>query len=218
LILSELCVRPLCPITDRAWLAVHSVYGRLEQHAKQKKGMMWRPIAKLMKRAAAVRAKQREEMQTEPTACPAITDPTSSPAQSGQGCANLCLPQFMPRIEAPFDTQVSTPTPSQVLYNQQPVMGLGDIDISKGDMGVINELFPDTDFLAIDHTTKSPVIGADTSAGIPNAPMAPMEVQQVPSNSQLNWEEWDQVMRDFQVDLQRTQDSQPFGNMSDWLA
>jgi len=218
LILSELCVRPLCPITDRAWLAVHSVYGRLEQHAKQKKGMMWRPIAKLMKRAAAVRAKQREEMQTEPTACPAITDPTFSPAQSGQGCANLCLPQFMPRIEAPFDTQVSMPTPSQVSYNQQPAMGLGDIDISKGDMGVINDLFPGTDFLAVDHTAQSPVIRTDTSAGIPNAPMAPMDDQQVPSNSRLNWEEWDQVMRDFQMDLQRTQDSQPFGNMSDWLA
>lgn len=208
LILSELCVRPLYPITDRAWLAVHSVYGRLEQHAKHKKGMMWRPLAKLMKRAAAVRAKQREELQNESVPGSGVTGPTSfSPEQTGQS-VDLNLPQFIPRIQAPFDSQPSIPVPSQVSFGQQPVMGLG----------VTSELFPETDFLAVDPNTQPPLAEADTSTGIPSAPMAPMEDQQVQSNSQLNWEEWDQVMRDFQMDLQRTQDSQPFGNVSDWLA
>lgn len=48
--------------------------------------------------------------------------------------------------------------------------------------------------------------------------MPPMGSQQDPSNSHLNWEEWDQVMRDFQMDLEGAEANQPLGNISDWLA
>src|SRR5699024_1064613 len=78
-VLSELCVRPVCPVTDRAWIAVQSVYGTWEQNAKHKKGMLWRPLSRLMKRAAAFRAKQYEEMQAEVGPSPGVPGLSSLP-------------------------------------------------------------------------------------------------------------------------------------------
>lgn len=97
-------------------------------------------------------------------------------------------------------------------------MGLDNLDISKGPIGVLENLFPDTDFFAPNTSTQPSSGGTDALAGVPDNPMPPVGNQQGPSNSQLNWEEWDQVMRDFQMDLEGAEVNQPLGNVSDWLA
>lgn len=213
-VLSELCVRPFCPITQRAWLAVNSVYGTWEQHAKHKKGMLWRPLSKLMKRATAVRVKQQEEMRAEFSPRPAATGPTPVPIDPGDASVDPRFPQFLPRI----DLVPTTSMPSESAFNCELDMGLDDIDMSKGPIELIHDILPNTDWLSMDPPAQSSSTGAEASAGIPTSSMPPMEGQQDPSNSQLNWEEWDQVMRDFQMDLQNTQTFQPLGNVSDWLA
>ena len=97
-------------------------------------------------------------------------------------------------------------------------MGLSNLDISKGPIGVLENLFPDTDFFALNTTTQPSLAGTDALAGVPDNSMPPMGSQQDPPNSHLNWEEWGQVMRDFQTDLEGAEANQPLGNISDWLA
>jgi hypothetical protein len=48
--------------------------------------------------------------------------------------------------------------------------------------------------------------------------VGPTTTSQDPALLQHNWEAWDQVMRDFQMDVQEAQTSHPLGNVSDWLA
>lgn len=217
-VLSELCVRPVCPITDRAWAAVQSVYGTWEQNAKHKKGMLWRPLSRLMKRAAAFRAKQYEEMQAEFGPSPGVPGPSSLTAPVSQASMGLPLSQSLPRIHFPSEILESTSVPSQETFGQSPGMGLDNLDISKGPIGVLENLFPDTDFFALNTSTQPSSGRTDALAGVPDNPMPPVGNQQGPSNSQLNWEEWDQVMRDFQMDLEGAEVNQPLGNVSDWLA
>lgn len=58
-ILSELCVRTKGPLVDRAWATIEAVFeqwgGRV---ASNKKGMLWRPMRKLMAKARAARARE----------------------------------------------------------------------------------------------------------------------------------------------------------------
>nr|POE76209.1 c6 finger domain transcription factor nscr [Quercus suber] len=56
IVLAELCGRQEGEMIDRAWLAAQACYGRyMHQVADMPSGLLWRPIAKLMKRASAVR-------------------------------------------------------------------------------------------------------------------------------------------------------------------
>lgn len=217
-VLSELCVRPLCPITDRGWYVVNSVYSAWERQANHKKGMLWRPLSRLMKRAAAIRTKQQQEMRVGPSST--VSDRSLSlPMQAGQTSVDPHLPQFLPQMKLDLDLPVPVPTPIPLedTSSGQVGMSLGELDLTKGAMGAVNDLFPNPDWLAMDPTSEPPLSGAEMP-GISNTSTTSIEHEQNLANSQLNWEEWDQVMRDFQMDLQRNETDQPLGKVSDWLA
>lgn len=61
-VLSELCVRTKGPPVDRAWATIEAVFeqwgGRI---ASNKKGMLWRPMRKLMTKARAAREKELQK-------------------------------------------------------------------------------------------------------------------------------------------------------------
>jgi len=59
--LSELCVRPAGPDTERAWLAIESVYdeSRGKKSHREQRGMLWKPMRQLMARAKAKRTEQQ---------------------------------------------------------------------------------------------------------------------------------------------------------------
>ncbi|KKK17177.1 hypothetical protein ARAM_002476 [Aspergillus rambellii] len=209
-VLSELCVRPLSPLTDRAWVAVSTLYGDWLRTAKQRKGMLWRPLARLMKRAAAFRAKQREELQAQ------LGYPPPSPQETS---LSLNPPQTI--MQAPFFAHfpelLTSATATQA--GESPYQGTMDFDLSQGPIEVINEFFPAGNWLATpsSHTSSAPQQPTTTGAAIsiPNDP--PPGMAQDSSNSRLNWEEWDQVMRDFQTDMQEAQ-AAPIGDITSWVA
>lgn len=208
-VLSELCVRPPSRATDKAWVAVSWVYRELDK--KHKKGMLWRPLSRLMKRAAAVRSEQQNQMQAEFG---------SGPAQEPSQLANLQnspSQQLIPRSQIP-------PLPQRSIA-AQPGAPFGtsggvDFDISKGPFEVLNDLFPNTDLLTganiPDPGTQQQFAGTGAPVGLPD-PTPSMGSQQGMPNAQLSWDDWDQVMRDFQVDVQNAEAAYQMGNSSDWF-
>ncbi|PWY72353.1 hypothetical protein BO70DRAFT_389413 [Aspergillus heteromorphus CBS 117.55] len=222
-ILSELCVRPLSPLTDRAWTSVSTLYGDWMRNSKQRKGMLWRPLSRLMKRATAFRARQ-EEMRAQMSANPR---PASDITLADGAAPVIMQPPLLPLPRA-LDFQSfpeSEPEPPTTTTNMPDITttttttnGL-DIDIRQGPVDLINEIFPDTDWLnpqtaANLHLPTGLGPSIDTS-GQPTGPPGPQG--EIP-NPNLNWEEWDQVMSDFQMDLGGSNSVNPFGNVLDWLA
>lgn len=208
-VLSELCVRPVSPVTDRAWAAASSVYRELDH--KQKKGMLWRPLSRLVKRAAAVRAEQQGQMQAQ------FGDRTAQ-----EGLSQLSNIQDSP-TEQVFPQIPIPPLPQGPTSNQSGApFGTGsgvDFDISKGPIGALNDLFPNTDLLTganIPSAAQQQFEGMDAPVGISPDMATPIGGQQSMPNTQLSWDDWDQVMRDFQMDVQRAEVRQ-IGNFSDWF-
>ncbi|RAL09859.1 putative C6 transcription factor [Aspergillus homomorphus CBS 101889] len=211
-VLSELCVRPLSPLTNRAWEAVSNLYRDWIRNSKQRKGMLWRPLSRLMKRAAAHRAKQEEMRAQMGLNAGSFQD---VPFTSGTGPSLLQLPPILPQPLAQRDLEISSVMPQQGTLPQ--TSGL-EIDLRKGPMDAIIDLFPGVDWLNPQTAAmEQPVMTTgDVSMNSCVAPTAtPSQTQ---PDSQLNWEEWDRVMHDFQMDLQEANTENPFANISDWLA
>ncbi|KAK2756799.1 hypothetical protein FQN54_005245 [Arachnomyces sp. PD_36] len=59
-VLSELCVRPDSPASDRAWTIASVVYRQWKQRPTRGKWVLWGPLSRLMKRVSAIRACQQE--------------------------------------------------------------------------------------------------------------------------------------------------------------
>ncbi|KAL4780880.1 fungal-specific transcription factor domain-containing protein [Aspergillus varians] len=213
MVLSELCVRPLSPLTDRAWLAVTAVYDDWLMTAKQRKGMLWRPLAKLVKRAGALRRKQLAELATHvenqrTAARNTISLPTDSDRPSIGEAFSAHFPEHSRLVAAapPMDWD--------------PSQGPLDFDISQGPMGVINSFFPEGNFFATPEPLSSTAPQAPANLNdpmdIPNEQAA--GIPQDPSNPGANPDEWDQVLRDFQLDVQEMQGNNPLGNITGWIA
>ncbi|PYH43297.1 putative C6 transcription factor [Aspergillus saccharolyticus JOP 1030-1] len=211
-VLSELCVRPLSPLTDRAWEAVSNLYRDWVHNSKQRKGMLWRPLSRLMKRAAAHRAKQ-EAMRSQL----GLTAGTFQdvPFTGGTGPSLLQPPPILPQSLAQRDSQVSSVVPNGGASSNT---GGLDIDLREGPLEAISSLFPGVDWLnprtaAIerpDTTNRAESTNSFAeSANIANASQP---------DPRLNWDEWDQVMQDFQMDLQEANTENLFANISDWFA
>ncbi|KAE8145466.1 fungal-specific transcription factor domain-containing protein [Aspergillus avenaceus] len=220
-VLAELCVRPITPLTERAWTAVSSLYGNWMQTARHRKGMLWRPLARLMKRASEHRAKLKQQLQQMPNQY----DP--SPASSSGASASIVDgpkimdPPVLPQIP---DSHTSSSTISSDSLVSPTGSGV-EFDLRKGPMGVLNDIFPDVDLLSLpapgDSLRQPPVTNPGLVMPTPDGLPIPGGFPSDQSNLQLNWEEWDQVMRDFQMDLQDVQTTNTMGhvtnNVSGWF-
>jgi hypothetical protein len=85
----------------------------------------------------------------------------------------------------------------------------------------VAELFPNVSWPALPNSqsvTAEDALSTAAPIGISQNLMDPTTTSQDPALLQHNWEAWDQVMRDFQMDVQEAQTSYPLGNISDWLA
>ncbi|KAM5482194.1 hypothetical protein MaudMau93_006817 [Microsporum audouinii] len=130
-LLSELCVRPICPGVDRAWRAINSVYEAWNMHSEKKNGMLWPAIRKLMARAVKFREKQLQQLAMQcgnqtldvPASCATTpsTDPLSTyPASSPPRC--LHEPTSYSYLSS--DMQIDNTAPEQN-YNLTTVPQLG---------------------------------------------------------------------------------------------
>lgn len=61
-ILTQLCLRPVGPLTDRAWNAIKPPFEAIAKSAEQKKSAIWRPLSRLYARAESYRQKQLMEI------------------------------------------------------------------------------------------------------------------------------------------------------------
>ncbi|PKX89574.1 putative C6 transcription factor [Aspergillus novofumigatus IBT 16806] len=209
-VLSELCVRPLSPLTDRAWQVVSSLYETWGRTAKHRKGMLWRPLSRLMKRVAAVREQQQQQQGVQDTSDPSSAQSLSTPNHIGawQNTVQPYLAGGVPQIRDPS-------VPGSAQPANQPIAG------PNPDTEIVPELFPNVSWPALPDSQSMSAQGPFTTAApieISENFMGPTTASQDPALLQHNWEAWDQVMRDFQMDVQEAQTSHPLGNVSDWLA
>ncbi|KAJ5601288.1 hypothetical protein N7510_010822 [Penicillium lagena] len=217
-VLSEVCVRPICPLTDRAWNAITSLYSDWEEHTKHKKSMLWRPMAALMKRAAATRVKHQEELRAQFGFAPSVTTTTSS-------APSAFCEHPLPRIHMP----VSPPTPISTTQTVPPPVPDNslNVDLSGGPWEALQHIFPNTNILATPSVfevppPQDPISAANVPTPLPyiNTAVDPLMSQDtVPAETQLNWEEWDQVMRDFQMEIDKSGFNPSMGtNVTEWFA
>lgn len=219
-VLSEVCVRPICPVTDRAWNAITGIYSDWELSATNKKGMLWRPLAALMKKAAAIRAKQQEELRAKFGPQP----PSFGPAPGNFSVGNN---HTLPQIHMPIDLPTMSPSGhSSVSFGTPPL----NVDLTNGPWEALQNIFPNTDFLATDALDTSfpdPVPTATMPFGnLPTSlPFNPQynthipNIDNLPEQTLMSWDEWGQVMRDFQMDVENDEASKTKpAAVTDWLA
>ncbi|CAI7620867.1 unnamed protein product [Penicillium glandicola] len=216
-VLSEICVRPICPMTDRAWNAVNLIYTEWVAQATHKKGMLWRPLAALMKKAAATRSKQQEELLSKFGPLPTTTEPIQSMCKNNS-LPRIHMPTGMPNSPPTNQPGPTTPSISDADYN---------IDLSNGPLGALRSMFPGTDVFAASNDifdappAQTNISAPSLPASLPyNTAMSNPFLNQTPfpDTAQLSWEEWDQVMRDFQMDVEND-DIQPVNgvNVTEWF-
>ncbi|KAJ5170330.1 Transcription factor [Penicillium coprophilum] len=217
-VLSEICVRPICPITDRAWSAVSVIYAEWAAQATHKKGMLWRPLAALMKRAAATRSEQKQELLSTFGPVPTTTEPIRS-IRHNNALPQIHMPMGMLNSPSPNPPGPTAPIIFDADHN---------IDLSNGPLDAFRNMFPGTDILATSNDifdaplAQNNISAPSLSASLPytTATSNPFLNQTFfPDAAQLSWEEWDQVLRDFQMDIEKA-DSQPINatNFAEWFA
>ncbi|KAJ5763761.1 hypothetical protein N7533_002442 [Penicillium manginii] len=233
-VLSEVCVRPICPVTDRAWNAISSLYGDWKSQATHKKGMLWRPLAALMKRAATSRAKQQAELRSK-------FGPNPIPYKHSTVEFAAAHHHTLPHIHMPTDSPAHSPLPVQGPVSDSNPNPL-DIDLSQGPWEAVQNIFGDSNILApamLDNPplqnptlapapTPMPLSTLPTGINFNSPPFSninginnPFIAQEtIPEPAPLGWEEWDQVMRDFQMDVENENGPVPAQgiNVTEWFA
>lgn len=215
-VLSEVCVRPICPVTDRAWNAINSLYSDWQLQSTHKRGMLWRPLAALMKRAAATRAKQQEELRSKFGPAPTQFKPDISTFGSAHH-------HTLPQIHMPSEPM---PSPANALPHQANTLNPRDIDLSNGPLDTLQAIFPNTNLLAPGPVGSSAIQDPAAAMTSParvsfNTPMSnPFMMQEnLPEPPPLRWEEWDRVMRDFQMDVENEESGPGKGtHVTEWFA
>lgn len=212
-VLSEVCVRPICPITDRAWNAINSLYSDWQLQTTHKKGMLWRPLAALMKRAAATRAKQQEELRAKFGSNPR---PFKSASPAFASAQHHALPQIHMPLESTAQPSQSVPLDPQ------------SIDLTNGPLEALQNIFPDTNLLAPTTLDNPPLQEPVSAVNVPtdlsfniNTPMSNpfMTQENLTEPPPLSWEDWDQVMRDFQMDVEKDEPGPAKGtHVTEWFA
>ncbi|KKZ60094.1 hypothetical protein EMCG_00785 [[Emmonsia] crescens] len=208
-LLSELCVRPICPVVDRAWNAVNSVYEIWNLH--ERKGTVWRAINKLMTRAVKFREIRLQQLETQfgrkgggvydGRTLGSIDDPLHtrakgrsqyiSPTLQAQGGINKASDfpsginmELNEMFYSPSDIQMSTTSIQQSIQpplTPVPFSGGGDVVSHSSTVGIPPWLQP------------SPQ-GNDSMSLVPDC-------TSLSSVHEPSWDDWDEVVREFQRDI-----------------
>lgn len=215
-VLAELCVRPVCPGVDRAWAAVDAVFNDWEQQATQKKGILWRPLNRLMQRARDFRKKQQEELRAKLGTNPFRPEPSPVPKS---GFASVgSMPQFSSPSQPNSSAAVLSPTPVvDAPANTQSTGTKGmDIDLRKGMSDLLSEMIHPYFYAEPVSSFSSAPLDAgqtvtSTSLDAVNNGQGPPDGLDMPQDL----DQWDSVLRDFQMDVEQT--SGP-ANIADFVA
>jgi len=209
-ILGELCMRDNSAIVDRAWKALDIVFeewGRAVTHTKS--GMLWQPMRKLMAKARRKRQENMQQAVTDELGIPSkyMRPPASAFAKPSPCPGNIArdrlLPQntdLNPTLEDPSTTQLEEPTP--MLTDDQammvPIIGMGLV-------------MPDQ-MQQPQEQDRQPMTWP-----IDNSALVDMDMNTL--DSEVNWEGWDDMVRDFQMEQVNQPDmarGPTLGGMGQW--
>ena len=197
-LLSQLCERTKGPDVDEAWSVVEDVFeewgGVVSTH---KKGMLWKPLRKLMTRARAARTKELEKSLIFPTdgslgpigfesnLPPGLSVPTNGLEGSFDGFA---LSAASART---LDDRVASPELDELRVLLPP---------RESFQGVANTYTDTEQWVASDSTMLQDPLSADGFEA-------------------MNWTGWDDMVKDFQMDIQQEQGFEGgpvLSGMGDW--
>jgi hypothetical protein len=231
-VLSELCIRPRSPAVERAWRAVESVYdGWDSSSGSGKRGMLWRPMRKLMTKARSVRAQQARvhnknapvfpkdgsigphypnQSATLDGVYPILDahldafdiDPMIDPADSAK--PSPLNPQAPPpSSKSPLSGQPQPPPKSLSTSNPQPDLTPATRNLSDDD---INQWLVQEQRLpggVGNILNQDPV--ADLADLGPNMSQMGNGTSSSEGGMDLDWTGWNQAVKDFQMDMQQAQ-------------
>ncbi|EZF29369.1 hypothetical protein H109_01567 [Trichophyton interdigitale MR816] len=173
-LLSELCVRPLCPGVDRAWRAINSVYEAWNMHSEKKNGMLWPAIRKLMARAVKFREKQLHQLTLQ------------------RGKQDLDIPGSCAASPStdPSSTYLTSSSPPQYLQEPTSYSNLSS------DMHVDN-----TTLNRNYNFTTIPQLGTTLESQWADPAAITQVDTSILSSASPSWSDWDQLVREFQLDV-----------------
>lgn len=172
-VLSQLCIRTSGPEVDKAWAAVDSVFEEWGGVvAASKRGLLWKPLRKLMTRARAVRARELERLRRFPL------DGSIGPAPG------IC-PTSMP-LGDPNDVSTMPPGfPAFPITN-----GITPFSFDTITSPDIQPLLPSDNN---NNITMTEWPYDDASALPPNIMTA---------DENINWVGWDDIVKDFRMEVE----------------
>lgn len=199
-VLAELCVRPLSPKVDRAWRAIDSVYDAWESTLNSaKRGMLWRPLKTLMSRAKQTRQRQIQEKQSLGWQMPHTTM-----NNNGASAHNTDVVMKEGQIHYPIDAASIGAAAEALGLNLNEDVEPQQIPTTGISMPMQPDITPAQRNLSdedIDQWLRQD------------------QMQMAQTDPQfMNWPNWDQVVKDFQTDIQRgDQQMPPVGEINDWF-
>ncbi|KAL8721060.1 MAG: hypothetical protein Q9225_002171 [Loekoesia sp. 1 TL-2023] len=195
-VLSQLCIRTKGPEADKAWQVISEIFGGTDVHlSAQKRGMLWKPLRKLMARAQAARRRELEKQKMFPL------DGSLGPTVAGMGGTMdpMSINGTDTNIAMGFDSNnnglpiIDNPIPNAAngLQTYLPM------DQSQPSMMDQNEwIYNDP---AFPQTSQAFNMAASVNE---NATMTNMDgvdasPNELGSAGELNWSDWDEMMKDF---------------------
>ncbi|PBP20792.1 hypothetical protein BUE80_DR008119 [Diplocarpon rosae] len=207
-ILGELCVRPNSSIVDRAWRAISIIFTDwpgTEPHGKT--GMLWKPMRKLLAKAARKRQENLNEgnndqannclgmpgeyIDTHPPQRPDV----STSCYSGQTGNDRQLAEVGPSNNGPSNIMVPAETPA--LYSD-------DVSMLPPQVVGMGGFTPDQ--VQLQMQMQQNIQAAQPQTSRPGDDHALLDLDMSAVEGDINWEGWDDLVRDFQID---TDNSQP---------
>lgn len=195
-VLSQLCIRTRGPEVDRAWQVINEVISGFDMRlSAQKRGMLWKPMRKLMARAQAVRARELEQQKMFPldgslgpvaAGVGATMDPVSMSGSDmnfvmGNNGGNRGLPlteNSLPSTTNGLQTYLTVDPAQSTMMDQQ------------------EWLYNDP---AFPQPSQMFNMVANTNGNMDMTVMNEMDASPngLRSSGDLNWSDWDEMMKDF---------------------
>ncbi|KAL9600820.1 MAG: hypothetical protein Q9219_002958 [cf. Caloplaca sp. 3 TL-2023] len=200
-VLSQLCVRTKGLEVDRAWQVINDIFCGIDMHlSTQKRGMLWKPLRKLMTRAQAARARELEQQQIFPldgSLGPAVAGvgATTDPISMNGNDINLSMGLNGGSHGLPI-TNNPIPTATNGFQTYLPVDQVQPRTIDPQEWLYNDPAFPQTSQAFNTAANPNGNAGVTSMDGIGASPNGGA------SSGELNWSDWDEMMKDFPADTQ----------------
>ncbi|KAL9036419.1 MAG: hypothetical protein Q9180_004313 [Flavoplaca navasiana] len=202
-VLSQLCIRSKGPEVDQAWKVINEIFGDLGGPiSPQRRGMLWKPLRNLMNRARAMRATELEQQKAFPL------DGTLGPAPQSIGAtinpmsmseSNFNLPMDFDKMGNGSLPTINTPIPNTanglnpyLPLDQQQSHQPGIIDQSPNWM-YNDPAFPITSQV-FNNLATNPHQNLNMMDGLAGASQDELDLKC--GAADMNWSDWDEMMKD----------------------